>query len=108
MSDDVTGKDEVITAHAIALAATHWDTYRPPKQLLEAANVGPLALYVVIKYLQSLPADDDLRVNEHAMKAILLGRFPYFVKEALASDFPLRILCCSAIKRSRCLESEAV
>ena len=86
MSDDVTGKDEVITAHAIALAATRWDTYRPPKQLLEAAHVEPLELYVAIKYLQSLPADDDLRVNEHAMKAILLGRFPYFVKEALASD----------------------
>ena len=86
MSDDVTGKDEVITAHAIALAATHWDNYRPPEQLLEAAHVEPLALYVAIKYLQSLPAEDDLRVNEHAMKAILLGRFPYFVKEALASD----------------------
>jgi hypothetical protein len=86
MSDDVTGKDEVITAQAIALAATHWDTYKPPEQLLEAARAEPLALYIAIKYLQSLPEEDDVRVNEHAMKAVLLGRYPYFVKEALASD----------------------
>ena len=86
MSDDVTGKDEAITAQAIVMAGTHWDAYKPPEQLLKAAHAAPLALYTAIKYLQSLPREDDLRVNEYAMKAILLGRYPDFVKQALASN----------------------
>ena len=86
MNDDVTGKDEAITARAIAMAATHWDAYKPPEQLLNAAHAAPLALYIAIKYLQSLPEEDELRINECAMKAILLGRYPDFVKEAFASD----------------------
>jgi hypothetical protein len=45
-----------------------------------------LALYIAVKYLQSLPEDDDLRIWEYGMKAILLGRYPDFVNEALSSD----------------------
>ena len=96
MSDDVTGKDEAITAQAIVMAATsqaivmaatYWDAYKPPEQLLKAAHAAPLALYTAIKYLQSLPREDDLRVNEYAMKAILLGRYPDFVKLSAVSTY---------------------
>ena len=51
MSDDVTGKDEAITAQAIVMAATHWDAYKPPEQLLEAAcqssEIGAIYCYQV-------------------------------------------------------------
>jgi hypothetical protein len=86
MNDDVTGKDDAITAQAIAIAATHREAYQLPRELLSAARVEPLALYIAVKYLQSLPEDDDLRIDEYAMKAILLGRYADFVERAVASD----------------------
>jgi hypothetical protein len=85
--EDVTGKDEAVIAEAMVMAAAHWDTWPPrPKRPLSAARAAPSALYIAIKYLQSLSEEDERRINEYAMKVILLARYPDFVKEALAAD----------------------
>ena len=86
MNDDVTGNDEAITAQAMAIAATHRDACQLPAELLNSSQVAPLVLYIAVKYLQSLPEGDELRIGEYAMKAILLGRYADFVKKALTSD----------------------
>jgi hypothetical protein len=86
MNDDVTGKDEAITAQAIVIAAAHRYEEELPNELLGSAELAPLALYVAVKYLQSLPEDDDLRIWECGMKAVLVGRYGDFVEQALSLD----------------------
>ena len=84
MPDDQRGK--ALLAQAIEMSTAHWDTYPPPANLLTVANANPLALYIAIKYLQSLPEVHELRENEPEMRAILLACYPDFVKEALVTD----------------------
>lgn len=86
MDGDITGKDEAVVAEAMVLAAAHWNNVTLPQALLGAAQGSPLALYIAIKYLQSLPDWDEERIKEHPMKAILLGRYPDFVEQALETD----------------------
>jgi hypothetical protein len=84
--NDVTGKGEAITAQAIVIAAAHRYEEEVPSELLANADPAPLALYIAVKYLQSLPQDDELRIWEHGMKAVLVGRYGHFVEQALSSD----------------------
>ena len=86
MQDDVTGKDDAITAQAIVIAATNRRDHSVPEELSSVAAAEPLALYIAIKFLQSLPEEDELRIEEHAMRAVLLGRYADFVDQALAAD----------------------
>ena len=86
MHNDVTGNDEAITAEAIVIAVNNRDNHPLPEKLSNAAKAEPLALYIAIKYLQSLPQDDERRSREYALKAVLLGRYSDFVEEALSSD----------------------
>jgi hypothetical protein len=86
MQDDVTGKDDAITAQAIVIAATHRPDHSVPGELVRVAAAEPLALYIAIKYLQSLPEEDELRDCEYGMKAVLLGRYAEFVDKALVAD----------------------
>jgi hypothetical protein len=68
------------------MSTAHWDTYPPPANLVNLANANPLALYIAIKYLQSLPKARELRESEPDMRAVLIACYPDFVKEALATD----------------------
>ena len=83
---DIPGRDEAIIAQAMVMAAAHWDSYSTPQSMLSVAWAVPLALYIAIKYLQSLPEEKRKRSDEDEMKAILLARFPDFVTEVLAAD----------------------
>lgn len=85
MDGDVTGKDEAILAEALVIAAAHWSTYPLPQELL-AAPATPLALYIAIKYLQSLPPEHEHRIHEYAMKLILVERYTDFAERALGTD----------------------
>jgi hypothetical protein len=86
LDGDITGKDESIVAQAIAIAAVHLKEVTVPQALLQVAPLAPLALYIAVKYLQSLPEWDGERINEHPMKAILLGRYSEFVEQARKID----------------------
>jgi hypothetical protein len=86
LDGDITGKDESVVAQAIAMAAVHLKEVTLPQTLLQVAPAAPLALYIAVKYLQSLPEWDGERIIEHPMKAILLGRYPDFVEQALNID----------------------
>jgi hypothetical protein len=86
MDAEITGKDEEVVAMAIAIASSHLHDTGLPQTLLDTAAASPLALYIAIKYLQSLPEWDEERINEHPMKAILLSRYPDFVEQALKTD----------------------
>lgn len=86
MSDDVTGDDEAIIARALAIATIHRAPNEVPGRLIQTADPAPLALYIALKFLQSLPRDDELRAEEYGMKAVLCGRYSEFVGVALSSD----------------------
>jgi hypothetical protein len=45
-----------------------------------------LALYLAIKYQQSLPKKERMKSEVEEMKQLLLSHFPDSVKEALATD----------------------
>ena len=85
MDGDVTGKDNVILAEALVIAAAHWSNYPLPQELL-AAPATPLALYIAIKHLQSLPPEHEERIHEYAIKLILVERYADFVERALEAD----------------------
>jgi hypothetical protein len=86
MDGDITGKDEAIVAEAMVIAAAHWTTHTLPKRLADTAPATPMALYIAVKYLQSLPDWDEARAKEYPMTAILVGRYPDFVEHALETD----------------------
>jgi hypothetical protein len=85
LQNDVTGKDEAVIAEALVLAAAN-RLACPIPYALRAAPTSPLALYIAVKYLATLSENDETRLHEHAMKAILVGRYPEFVQAALALD----------------------
>jgi len=84
MADD--RRVKALLAQAIVMSTAYWNTCPPPANLVNVANANPLALYIAIKFLQSLPKDHELRESEPEMRAVLLACYPNFVREALATD----------------------
>ena len=85
--DDLVSRNQQIIAMSISMARAYWETNRPPPNLMaDSTQAIPLALYLAIKYQQSLPKKERMKFEEEEMKQILLSHFPDFVKEALATD----------------------
>jgi hypothetical protein len=93
MQADFTDRDKPILAQAMVMAAAYWDAAALPRALVTPANAMPLALYVALKYLQSLSDAEREESNETAMRAILLVGYPAFVKLALRVDPTPADLC---------------